>query len=293
MSPSHSLRLQFVIWVWNYYDGFSDTWELPRVCGHRTGNARRMFFAHWSEKTPGRATIRRARGTAPHRHEALQHQDAWVVQGALESAVPLFLKQALGQQCVCVCVCVCVRVISHVWLCVTPQTVAHQAPLSTGFSRQEYWSGLPCPSPGDLPDPVIKPASLASPALAGGFFTTVATGKTLGIAAVCTFSTKQLKRKDDKCNFFLLSEVMWVYVGRQRDNQQNSRQLAGIRDTQQQGAAHTTSPQGESNLPPPPHWYTMEYYSAIQRNGFESAELRWMNLEPIIQSEVNQKEKSK
>jgi len=41
-----------------------------------------------------------------------------------------------------------------------------------GFSRQEYWGGLPCPPPGDVPDPGIKPASLMSPALAGGFFTT-------------------------------------------------------------------------------------------------------------------------
>ena len=53
--------------------------------------------------------------------------------------------------------------------------VAHQAPLSMGFSRQEYWRGFPCPPPGDLPDPRIEPASLMSPALAGGFFTTSAT----------------------------------------------------------------------------------------------------------------------
>ena len=46
------------------------------------------------------------------------------------------------------------------------------SPLSMGFSRQEYWSGLPCPPPGDLPHPGIKPASLTSPALAGGFSTT-------------------------------------------------------------------------------------------------------------------------
>ena len=58
---------------------------------------------------------------------------------------------------------------------VTPWTVAHQAPLSMGFPRQEYWSGLPCPPPGDLPNPGIEPASLASPALAGGFFTNWAT----------------------------------------------------------------------------------------------------------------------
>ncbi|CAI9176124.1 unnamed protein product [Rangifer tarandus platyrhynchus] len=50
-----------------------------------------------------------------------------------------------------------------------------QAPLSVGFPRQEYWSGLPCPPPGDLPDPVIEHLSLMSPALAGGFFTTSAT----------------------------------------------------------------------------------------------------------------------
>ena len=53
----------------------------------------------------------------------------------------------------------------------TPWTVAHQAPLSMEFSRQEYWSGLPVPSLGDLPDPGIKPAPLTSPALASGFFT--------------------------------------------------------------------------------------------------------------------------
>ena len=53
-----------------------------------------------------------------------------------------------------------------------PWTVAHQAPLSMGFSRQKYWSGLPFPSPGDLPDPGTELASLMSPALAGRFFTT-------------------------------------------------------------------------------------------------------------------------
>ena len=51
-------------------------------------------------------------------------------------------------------------------------TVTSQAPLSMGFSRQEHWSGLPFLSPGDLPDPGIKPVYLISPALTGGFFTT-------------------------------------------------------------------------------------------------------------------------
>ena len=63
---------------------------------------------------------------------------------------------------------------SHVQLFATLWTVACLGPLSMGFSRQEYWSGLPLPPPGDLPNPEIKPASLTSPALAGGFFTTSA-----------------------------------------------------------------------------------------------------------------------
>ena len=50
--------------------------------------------------------------------------------------------------------------------------VACQAPLSMGFSRQEYWTGFPCPPPGDLPNPGIEPRSLMSPALVGRFFTT-------------------------------------------------------------------------------------------------------------------------
>ena len=53
----------------------------------------------------------------------------------------------------------------HVQLFATPWTVAHQAPLSMGFCRQEYWSGLPCPPPGNLPDPEIKLMSLAPPGL--------------------------------------------------------------------------------------------------------------------------------
>ena len=69
-------------------------------------------------------------------------------------------------------VCCVLSCFSRDWLCVTPWTVAHQAPLSMGFSRQEYWSELPCPPPGDLPNPEIEPTSLISPALAGGFFTT-------------------------------------------------------------------------------------------------------------------------
>ena len=56
-----------------------------------------------------------------------------------------------------------------------PWTVARQAPLSMGLYRLEYWSGLPFPPPGDLPNPGIEPGSLMSPALAGKFFTTSTT----------------------------------------------------------------------------------------------------------------------
>ena len=62
--------------------------------------------------------------------------------------------------------------LSHIQLLATPWTVVHQAPLSMGFSRQEYWSGVPFPLPGDLPNPGIEPASLTSPVLAERFFTT-------------------------------------------------------------------------------------------------------------------------
>ena len=67
---------------------------------------------------------------------------------------------------------------SRLTLCV-PWPVAHQAPLSMGFSRQEYWNRLPFPPPGDPPDAGIKPTSLVSPALAGGFFTTLTTWEAL------------------------------------------------------------------------------------------------------------------
>ena len=61
---------------------------------------------------------------------------------------------------------------SRIWLLATLWTVIHQASLSMGFSKQEYWSGLPHHPPGDLPDPGIESTSFTSPALARGFFTT-------------------------------------------------------------------------------------------------------------------------
>ena len=69
----------------------------------------------------------------------------------------------------------CAQTLSCVQLFAMPWTIDHQAPLSIGFSRQEYWSGLPFPPPGDLPDPEIESMSLITTVLADGFFTTRAT----------------------------------------------------------------------------------------------------------------------
>ena len=81
--------------------------------------------------------------------------------------------------------------LSCVTLFVTQFTVSHQAPLSVEFPRQEYWSEVPFPSAGDLPHPGIKPASYVSPALAGGFFTTVPPGK-LPACYIQTFMNQSL-----------------------------------------------------------------------------------------------------
>ena len=80
--------------------------------------------------------------------------------------------------------CVCARLLSHVLFFAIPWTVAHEAPLS----RQESWSGLPYPPPGDLPDLGIKLISLTSPALAGRFFTTF--GWTIGNRRLQFLSSK-------------------------------------------------------------------------------------------------------
>ena len=94
----------------------------------------------------------------------------WLQTQALSSA---------GLLCLGVYFWQCYRLLScsGVSSSATPWTVACQAPGSTEFSRQEYWSGLPFPTPGDLPDQGIKPKSLASPALAGRIFITAPSAK--------------------------------------------------------------------------------------------------------------------
>ena len=79
--------------------------------------------------------------------------------------------------CVCVCVCVCAQSLGCVQLFVTPWTIAHQAPLSMGYHNKNTGVGCHFLLQGDLSDPGIEPMSPASPALAGGFFTTEPHGK--------------------------------------------------------------------------------------------------------------------
>ena len=81
----------------------------------------------------------------------------------------------------------CVQSLSRVRLFATQWTVARQAPLSMGLSRQEYWSGLPSSPPGDLPDPGVKPVSLFLPALAGRFIITMPPGEMLCVCLVVYF----------------------------------------------------------------------------------------------------------
>ena len=92
---------------------------------------------------------------------------------------------------------------SHVRLLATLWTVAHQVPLSMGFSRPEHWSGLPHPLPGDRPNPGTEPASLKSPALVGRFFTISATWEAPHIHIMGYYLTL-------KSNGILIHATIWI-----------------------------------------------------------------------------------
>jgi len=97
---------------------------------------------------------------------------------------------------------------SRVRFCATQWTVAHQAPLFMGFSRQEYWSRLPCPSPGDLPNPGIEPASLTSLALAGGSLPLAPPGKTLQHVIIIKILMRYLHLQNLDCILYHIS--IWM-----------------------------------------------------------------------------------
>ena len=93
----------------------------------------------------------------------------------------------------------CVQLFEFLW------TIAHQAPLSMEFPRQEYWSGLPCPSPGDLPDPAIKPMS---PALASEFFTAEPPGRSLA-KLMCTINHHGIQLVEPRPCTRVLAARVW------------------------------------------------------------------------------------
>ena len=98
--------------------------------------------------------------------------------------------------------------LSHVRLYATLWTVACQAPLSVGFSRQEHWSQLPCTSQGDLPCPGIEPFSLMSPALVGRFFTTST-----------TWEVPQTRTEDEHPRKISGLVLMWLQQGKEGRDQ--------------------------------------------------------------------------
>ena len=124
----------------------------------------------------------------------------------------------------------CVQLFATLW------TIAPQAPLSMGFSRQEYWSGLPCPPPGDLPDPGMEPKSLSSLALAGGSSTTWEPLRKHGLLSHWRFrrqSHNSAFRKDQK------KPVLW------------GRKLRGFWKNEPSQACNHTSFVPRSSLPSP------------------------------------------
>ena len=156
-------------------------------------------------------------------------------------------------------VCACVlSLFSWVQLFDTLWTVAYQAPLSMGFSRQEYWRGLPCPPPGDLPNPRTEPTSPAFPALAGRFFTAEPPGK-----PKFTLSPNKIWHIKFSVHLYIIART-WK---------------------------QPRCPSADKWIRKLWYIYTMEYYSAIKNNTFESVLMIWIKLEPIIQSEVSQKDR--
>ena len=156
-------------------------------------------------------------------------------------------------------------------LFVTPRPAAHQTLLSTGFSKQGYWSGLPFPPPGYLPDLWIfscigrqilyKTEPPGKPQKWAHIYDTAI--PLLGI------HTEETRSERDTCTPMFIAALFII--------------------------ARTWK---QPRCPSVDEWirklwyiYTMEYYSALKKNSFESVLMRWMKLEPIIQSEVSQKDK--
>ena len=100
-----------------------------------------------------------------------------------------------------------VKSFSHVWLFATLWSVAHQAPPSMGFYRQEYWTGLPFPSPGDLPNPGIEPRS---PALQGDALTSELPGKKFFVLSISLKNTRPLSPQEPQTPFSSLGTMNFL-----------------------------------------------------------------------------------
>ena len=134
-----------------------------------TSSAEPSLTSAWTRSPcytpPWRLEVRALKSTCPGSNLSLTVYYLWKepwIKVLTFLCLHFFNTAAMRISCVRACVLSC---FSCVWLCATPWTVAHQAPLSMGFSRQGHWSGLPCPPPGDLSGPEMEPASPETAAL--------------------------------------------------------------------------------------------------------------------------------
>ena len=135
-----------------------------------------------------------------------------------------------------------------------------------GFSRKEYWSGLPCPFPGDLPDPGIKPSSLMSPALAGEFFITSATWETqrfphaaakIQDPTYCNYDTVQPNKeffKYIKCYFKKKTPRGELYLSFWDEGRFQNEPVEPPKGPHQRGFKKASPPHQQLDPPPPPSW---------------------------------------
>ena len=179
----------------------------------------------------------------------------------------------------------------------TPWTVARQAPLFMGFPRQEYWNGLPLPSPGDLPNSGIKPESLAFPTLASRFFTTVPPGKPVAYS-----KSKSLWTSIDISNptpFFRL-KGLWICPQEANSNPFSLLYLMNTRLNRLHSSLYAawlwTSQNHKSNSiiqALKTFQWQWNITQPFKKNEILSFAATRMDLETVIMSELSQTEKNK
>ena len=175
-------------------------------------------------------------------------------------------------------------VLSHVQLCVTPWTVAHQAPLLMEFARQECWSGLPSFLQGIFLTQRSNPHLLPL-ALAGGFIIFLPLCH-LGSPLGGNCRNSEMLSCESSVSLLNLQPIENQHIYKDKAK----KKLIKCASTLLKRLL-IRCPVADKWIRKPWHIYRMEYYSAIKKNAFESILMRWMKLEPITQSEVSQKEK--